>query len=219
MQYVPSFDQTDIGREFKSGLQSFPYQKLFVFSFTCCRCGITFLPASALSINGQLSCSWLFGFPCLSGKEPQNRSVRLLPQKPWAFLSSVQFVSTAITVWLCGSQTWSSTSRNRNTIQRQRLSLKKEWSMSRLTSPWKTKCIAKDTTSMTSKSLLSFSILFWAVVREKDKTRMSPVYQVPQPEDEVDGVWGLRVWGVLLWRHHLHTHLLQKLHLHCELVL
>lgn len=42
--------------------------KLCVFLFTCCRLGTTSLPASAQNINGPLSCSWLFGLPCLSGR-------------------------------------------------------------------------------------------------------------------------------------------------------
>lgn len=62
---------------------------------------------------------------------------------------------TAITVWRCGSRTWSSTSRSRNMNHAQRPSPRSEWSTSLLTSRWKTKCISKDTTSTTSKWFVS----------------------------------------------------------------
>lgn len=89
--------------------------------------------------------------------------------------------------------------------------------MSLLTSPWKTRCIAKDTTSMTSKSVCELQFLAleqvdYSLVQsdfhlnatkstikhrintEKDiqyTTKLKtcdPFPQVPQPEDEVHGV-------------------------------
>lgn len=58
----------------------------------------------------------------------------------------------AIMVWLCGSLTWSSTCRNRSTPHVLRYSPRRRSSTSPLTSRWKTKSIAKESTLMTSES-------------------------------------------------------------------
>lgn len=48
---------------------------LLCFSvFTCCRYGITSLPASGQNINGRPSCSWLFGFLCRSGNLKKKKT-------------------------------------------------------------------------------------------------------------------------------------------------
>lgn len=135
------------------------------------------------------------------------------------FRCFVSHALAATTAWRCGSPTWSSTSRSRSTSPRPRPSLRSEWSTWRLTSPWKTKFIAKDIISMTSNSDLG-------LMRHKKpsgccKTCLIVLIcpQVPESEDEVDGVWRLGVRGVLLWGHHLHEHLLQELHFHRQFVL
>lgn len=140
------------------------FSSMCFFVFTCCRFGITSSPASDQNINGQPSCSWLFGFPCLSGK--LKIPLSLLPpvsRAPFGayFISLNSCNFPAITAWPCGFRTWSNTSRSRNMNLAQRPSLRNEWSTSLSTSPWKIKCIAKDTTSMTSKFRSGGQVNYW----------------------------------------------------------
>ena len=61
----------------------------------------------------------------------------------------------ATTVWQCGSPTWSSTCRSRSTPRAPRLSSRRKWNTSPLTSPWKTRSTARESTSTTSESAAS----------------------------------------------------------------